>query len=76
MSSTDTDTVNVINDSVDINFENCNYNECVTYGKKIDEYEVSENQIIRTFTQFDKQRNYTEDEAINIMKNLTIVEYY
>jgi len=60
---------------IEINFLTASENECIKFAEKVENEEIENSVIINTFDYFNK-KEYTEKEAIILIKNIILTEHY
>ena len=64
------------NDENILDLINLSYKECKTFANKVRHGEIDIFQVKKIFDYYKKRSNYTEKEAISIIKNVTLIAYY
>ena len=59
----------------EIDFINCTEKECIQFCKKLNNDEMDENKIIKTFDYFKNRENYTREEAIKLIYNVVLATH-
>jgi len=59
----------------EIDFINCTEEECLQFSNKINEDEINEANIIKTFDYFKNKKYYSEEDAIKLIKNVVYTSH-
>ena len=59
---------------IDLDLINCTRDQCLKFSNKVMNDEFKKKELKRYFREYNK--DYSEEDAINIMKNLVIIGYY
>ena len=64
----------------EVDFINCTEKECIQFCKKVNNDEIDENKIKKTFDYFKNREYYTEEEALKLIYNVAlathVIDYY
>ncbi|OUM60175.1 hypothetical protein PIROE2DRAFT_14126, partial [Piromyces sp. E2] len=56
-------------------FINCTEAECEEFSRKVDNDEIEEEKIIKTFKYFSNKDDYSREEAIKLIKNVVLIRH-
>jgi len=59
----------------EIDFINCTEDECSQFSNKVNEDEINEVDIIKTFDYFKNKEYYSEEDAIKLIKNVVLTSH-
>jgi len=59
---------------IDLDLINCTRDQCIEFAEKVMNDKFKNKELKRYFREYNK--DYSEEDAINIMKNLVIIGYY